>query len=77
MNHYKQENKGKFINKEVAGYLEKLLIDIDEEDRKVLPKWRVNCMDLLNQQIRAVLVSYHVKRFDWGKDYLDYHKGKN
>jgi hypothetical protein len=41
MNYHKQENEGKFVTKDIAGYLEKLLTEIDDEDRKVLPKWRL------------------------------------
>jgi hypothetical protein len=69
MNYHKRENEGKFVTKDIVGYLEKLLTEIDDEDRKVLPKWKVNCIDLLNQKIRDVLVAYHVKRFGYDYSY--------
>ena len=77
MNNYNQGHEGKFITKDVAGYLEKLLTEIDTEDRKVLPKWRVKCIDILNQKIRDALVGYHVKRFACDKDCLEYREGQN
>ena len=47
--------------------LENFIIDLDEEDRKVLPKWRVKCIDLLNYRIKDVLRQYDLRRFsDYG-----------
>jgi hypothetical protein len=77
MNNYKQGDKEEFVNKDVVVYLKKILTEIDEEDEKVLPKWRVKCIQLLNQKIRDVLVDYHTKRFAPNKDCLEYHKGQN
>ena len=42
--------------------MEELILELDEEDRKVLPKWRVKCIELWNDKIRELLRDYHVKR---------------
>ena len=60
----KQENN----SKKIFNYLENLIIEIDEEDRRVLPKWRVKCIELLNYRIKDVLREYHTKRFSYDGD---------
>lgn len=68
MEDYEQRNRGEPISSMAISYLEKLLTDIDEEDKKVLPKWRVRCIDVLNQKIRDTLLAYHVNRFGYDKN---------
>ena len=48
-------------------YLESYLVELDEEDRKVLSKWRVRCIDLLNQKIRETLIQYQASRIGYEK----------
>jgi hypothetical protein len=48
--------------------LENLIIELDEEDRKVLPKWRVKCIELLNYRIKDVLREYHARRFSYDRN---------
>ena len=43
--------------------LENYIIDLDDEDRKVLPKWRIKCIELLNYKIKESLMDYHARRF--------------
>ena len=60
----KQENN----SEKIFNYLENLIIDLDKEDRRVLPKWRVKCIDLLNYRIKDVLREYHTRRFSYDGD---------
>jgi hypothetical protein len=47
--------------------LEYLIIDLDDEDREVLPKWRVKCIELLNSRFKDELRDYHTRRFSYDR----------
>lgn len=42
--------------------MERLILELDDEDRRILPKWRVKCIELWNEKVREVLREYHVRR---------------
>jgi len=56
----KREGTGWFDHERIH-YLEQTLIEISEEDKRVLPKWRVKCVELLNAGIKEVLLVHRLE----------------
>jgi len=56
----KRESTGWFGHDRIH-YLEQTLIELSEEDKRVLPKWRVKCVELLNARIKELLLAYRIE----------------
>ena len=58
-------------------FLESLVIELDEEDRRVLPSWRIYCVELLNQRIKDILLRYRAKRLGYDDKKSAYSREKS
>lgn len=57
--------------------LEQFIIELNEEDRKILPKWRVKSIDLLNQKIKKTLMKYQADKLGYDSSLSDHRAYKN
>ena len=57
--------------------LEQFIIELDEEDRKILPKWRVKSIDMLNQKIKKTLMEYQADKLRYDSSLSDHRAYKN